>query len=125
MSLGLFLSLCLFCAVLGTTLHSAANTLGIICAADDVVTNTGKVLNTAAPDKHYAVLLKIVTNARNISRNFDSVRQPYSCNLSESRVGLLGGIGLNYRADASLLGRVVVIDDVPLGVKIFTECRGL
>ena len=57
----LFLSLCLFGAVLGTTLHSAVNTLSIVCAADDVIANAGEVLNTAAPDKHYAVLLKVVT----------------------------------------------------------------
>ena len=102
---GLFLG-CLgtLCAVLGTGLHSAVNALGIKSAADDVVTDTGKILNTAASDEDNGVLLKVVTYAGDISRNLDAVGKTDSGDLTKSRVGLLGGRGLNSGADAALLG---------------------
>ena len=53
--------------VFGASLHSAVNALGIKSAADDVVTHTGKVLNTAAADKNDRVFLKVVADAGDIS----------------------------------------------------------
>ena len=47
-------------SILGTTLVSSVNALGIQSAADDVVTDTGKVLNTAAADQNNGVLLQVV-----------------------------------------------------------------
>ena len=49
-------------AVLGTSLHTLCNTLRVQRAADDVVTYTRQVLNTAATDQHNAVLLQVVTD---------------------------------------------------------------
>ena len=63
----LLLLLWTFCAVLGTALHSVGYTLCIECTADDVVTNTREVLNTAATDQNNRVLLKVVADTRNIS----------------------------------------------------------
>ena len=40
------------CAVLGTTLHSSVNALCIECTTDNMVTNTGEILNTTASDKN-------------------------------------------------------------------------
>ena len=46
-------------AVLGTGLHTTLNTLGIQSTADDVVTHTGQVLDTAASDQNNGVLLQV------------------------------------------------------------------
>ena len=48
----LLASLGTLCTVLGTGLHTTVDALGIQSAADDVVTDTGKVLNTAAADQN-------------------------------------------------------------------------
>ncbi len=58
----LLLLLWTFCAVLGTALHSVGYTLGIERTADDVVTHTREVLNTAATYQNNRVLLKVVTD---------------------------------------------------------------
>ena len=70
--------------VLGTGLHSSVNTLSIECTADDMVTNTGKILNSAATDKNNTVLLKVMTYAGNVSRFKDyrkSLPRQYSTSL--------------------------------------------
>ena len=54
------LSLGLLCAVTGTCLLALCHACGIECAANDVVTNAGKVFNPAAADKNGRVLLKVV-----------------------------------------------------------------
>ena len=51
------------CTVLGAGLHPVLHALGIQSAADDVVTDTGKVLNTTATDQHHGVLLNVCRNA--------------------------------------------------------------
>ena len=56
----LFLGLRLLRAVLGARLHTALHALGIEGTTDDVVTDTGKVLDTAAADEHDRVFLQIV-----------------------------------------------------------------
>ena len=47
-------------AVLGTGLHTALHALSVQSAADDVVTNARKILDTAAAHEHDGVLLQIV-----------------------------------------------------------------
>ena len=57
-------------AVLGTALHPAGHALGIQSAADDVVTDAGEVLDTAAADHDHGVLLEGVAHAGNIGSAF-------------------------------------------------------
>jgi hypothetical protein len=47
-----------------------------------MISGTRKVLNTAATDKHNAVLLKVVAFTRDVAGYFDSVGKTYSGNLS-------------------------------------------
>jgi hypothetical protein len=49
-----------------------------------VVTHTGEILYTAAADKNNAVLLKVVTDAGNVSGNFHAVCQTNSGDLTKS-----------------------------------------
>ena len=79
----LFGSLRTLSTVLGTGLHSAVDALCIERSTDDVVTHTGKVLNTAAADENNRVLLKVMTDARDISRNLDAVGKTNSGNLTK------------------------------------------
>ena len=60
-------------AVFGTGLHALGNTLGIQRAADNMVTNTRQVLNTAATDHYHAMLLQVVPYSGNVSADFNSV----------------------------------------------------
>ncbi len=90
-------------SVLRTALFAVLDTYGIESAADDVITNTRKILDTAASDEDDAVFLQIVSFARNISGNFDSVRQTYTSHLTKSGVRLLRGRGVHSRADTALL----------------------
>ena len=53
-------------AIFGTTLETALNTGGVQCTADDVISNTRKVLHTTAAHEHDGVFLKVVTLARNV-----------------------------------------------------------
>ena len=79
-----------------------------------MVTNTGKVLNTAATNENNAVFLKVMTNAGDISGNFDSVCETNSCDLTKSGVRLFRCCGLNCVANATLLRRVMIGHDVLL-----------
>jgi hypothetical protein len=54
-----------------------------------VVTHTRKVLHTAAADHNHGVLLKVMTFARDVCRNFVARRKAYTSNLTKSRVRLL------------------------------------
>ena len=83
------------CTVLGAGLHTAIDTLSIQGTTDDVVTDTGKVLNTAAADQNHGVLLQVVTNTGDISGNFHTVGQTHTGDLTQCGVGLLGGGGTN------------------------------
>ena len=61
-------------AVFRTALTAVRNTCGIQSSADDVVTGTGEILDTAAADENDAVLLKVVAFAGDVARHFDAVR---------------------------------------------------
>ena len=61
------------CAVLGTGLLSVGYAGGIKSTSDDVVSGTGKILNTAAADQDNGVLLKVVALARDIAGNLVSI----------------------------------------------------
>ena len=61
--------------VLGPALPAVGNTLSVQSTAHDVVAATGQVLNSPAADKHNAVFLQVVAFARDISGNFNLVRE--------------------------------------------------
>src|SRR5574344_1227088 len=59
--------------VLGTGLLAVLDALGVQRAADDVVTHTGKVLHTAAADKHDRVFLKVVAFTADVGNDLKAV----------------------------------------------------
>ena len=89
--------------VFGTALHPSGYTCCIECTSDDVISHTREVLDSAASDKYHAVLLKIMSDTRDISGDFDPVCETYPRDLSESGIRLLRSDCLYGSADSSLL----------------------
>src|SRR5215472_12387411 len=58
-------ALLLLRAITAAGLLAVAHALGVERAADDLVTDTGKVAHPATPDQHDGVLLEVVADARN------------------------------------------------------------
>ena len=96
------------CTVLGAGLHTAGNTLSVEGTADNVVTDTRKVLYTAAANHNHGVLLKVMADAGDISSDFITIGQANTSDLTQSGVRLLRGGRTHCRADAALLGRAEV-----------------
>ena len=92
-------------AVLGAGLHTAVDALGVQRAADDVVTNAGQVLDTAAADHDHGVLLQVVAHAGDIGGDLVAVGQAHTGDLTQRGVRLLRGGSTNGGAHAPLLGR--------------------
>src|SRR5690606_6236019 len=80
---------------------------GVERAADDVVAHAGKVLHTTSANEHDAVLLKVVSLARDVRGGLDPVGEAHAGDLPKRRVGLLRGRRVHAGADASLLGAVL------------------
>ncbi|VXC71244.1 conserved exported hypothetical protein [Arthrobacter sp. 9V] len=89
------------CAVTAASLLAVLDTLGVECAADDLVADTRKVLNTTTTDEHDGVLLEVVANTGDVGGNFYATVETHTCHLTESRVRLLGGGGVNAGANTA------------------------
>jgi hypothetical protein len=76
-------------SVLGASLLPILDPLGVQNASDDVVSNAGKVLDATAPYENDRVLLKIVTDSRDIGGHLHPVGEPYACDLAQRGVRLL------------------------------------
>src|SRR6478609_784721 len=98
-------ALLLLGAVAAASLLTVLDALGVEGAANDLVANTGKVLHPAAANEHDRVLLKVVTDARDVSGDLDATRQAHAGDLAESGVRLLRGGGVDAGADATALRR--------------------
>src|SRR5207248_1982618 len=94
-------------AVLRTTLLTVLDALGIEDAAEDVVAHAGQVLDAAAADHHHRVLLKVMAFTRDVTDHFEAVGQAHLGDLTKRRVRLLRGRGVNARANAALLRRLL------------------
>src|SRR5579862_8665499 len=62
-------------SVTATSLLAVADAQGVEHAANDLVTNTGKVADTAATDEHDRVFLQVVAFAGNVGGDFLAVGQ--------------------------------------------------
>src|SRR5690606_37086528 len=72
--------------VVRTALLTILDALGIQHTAQDVVTDTRKVLHAAAADKHNRVLLQVVAFTRDVANGFNAVLgQANLGNLTKSR----------------------------------------
>src|SRR6478609_5989991 len=100
-------ALLLLGAVAAASLLTVLDALGVERAADDLVTDTGKVLHPAAADEHDGVLLEVVTNARDVGRDLDAAGETHAGDLPEGGVRLLRGGGVDAGANTASLGRTL------------------
>src|ERR1700748_1203551 len=94
-------------AVLRTTLLTVLDALGIQHAAEDVVAHARQVLDATAADHHHRVLLKVMAFTRDVADHLEAVGQAHLGDLTKRRVRLLRGRGVDARADAALLRRLL------------------
>lgn len=123
-------------SVLASTRRSAGNTtlvllafrfLGIVIFADcktyqiqsssnQMISHTGTILRSTAPNEHNTMLLDIMSLARDIRRNNRPGRQLDTSSLSLSRVGLLGSHDTDTEAYAFQCGTMRVCEGGGHGV---------
>mgnify|MGYP001770812832 CR=1 FL=1 len=78
-----------FCAVFRTPLFPICDARGIERTADNMVSDTGQILNATSADEHDRVLLQIMSDTRNVSCDLDLVSQANARDLTQSRIRLL------------------------------------
>src|ERR1700748_3707180 len=94
-------------AVLRTTLLTVLDALGIQHAAEDVVAHARQVLDATAADHHHRVLLKVMAFTRDVADHLEAIGQAHLGDLTKRRVRLLRGRGVDARANAALLRRLL------------------
>src|SRR5579872_2078643 len=96
-----------FGAVFRTALLTVLDALRIEDAAENVITHAGQILDTAAADHHHRMFLKVVAFARNVTDHLKPVGEAYLGDLAQRRVRLLWRRGVDTRAHAALLRRLL------------------
>src|SRR6266436_288219 len=96
-----------FGAVFRAALLTVLDALRVKNAAQDVVAHSRQVLDAAAPYHNHRVLLKVVAFARNVPDDLEPVGQAHLRDLAQRRIRLLGRGGIDARAYAPLLGRLL------------------
>jgi hypothetical protein len=94
-------------SVLGASLLPILDPLGVQNAADDVVSNAGKVLDTTAPYENDRMFLKVVTDSGDIGGHLHPVGEPYASDLAERGVRLLRRGGENTDANPPFLRAIL------------------
>lgn len=93
--------------VLGAALGAVFHTGGIESAADDVITYTGKVFDTAAADEHDGVLLEVVALAGDVGVYFLAVGEAHTSHFTHGRVRFLRCRCVDADTDTAALGAAV------------------
>jgi hypothetical protein len=71
---------------------------------DKMIFHARAIVGRPSANQHDAVLLDIVSLARDGGRDLPSIREPYTGRLSFARVGLLGARNADFEADSLHLG---------------------
>jgi len=93
-------------AVLGARLLTIFNALQVERASNDVVANTGQILDTTAAHQNDRVLLQVVAFTADIRNDFEAVGQTNLGDFTQGGVWLLGGSGVHTSANTTALGAV-------------------
>src|ERR1700735_5115879 len=94
-------------AVLRTALLTVLDALGIEDAAENMVAHAGQILDAAATDHDHGVFLKVVAFTWDVTDDFEAIGQAHLGDLAKRRVRLLRGRGVDARANAALLRRLL------------------
>src|SRR5208282_5560018 len=90
--------------VLRTSLLAVFDSGRIQGAANNVITNAGKILHAAAAHEHDGVLLQVMADARDIGGDLDGIGQTHTRHFAERGVRLLRGLRIYANAHAALFG---------------------
>src|SRR6266550_7292796 len=93
--------------VFRTALLTVLDALGIEDAAENVVAHARQILDAAAADHDHGVFLKVVAFAGDVTDDFEAIGQAHLGDLTKRRVRLLRGRGVDARANAALLRRLL------------------
>src|SRR5882757_3855103 len=85
-------------SILRAALHAVRDPDSVKGSANHVITHSWQVLHAAPADQHNRVLLQVVTDARDISRHFNSVGQPDAGDFPQGRVRLFRRLCVDTRA---------------------------
>src|SRR5215470_3792518 len=107
MTLAMLGSLRTLGAILRTALLAVLDALGIQHAAENVVAHAGQVLDAAAADHDHRVLLQVMAFTRDVTDHLEAVGQAHLGDLAQRRVRLLRRRGVDARAHATLLRRLL------------------
>src|SRR5215472_12797 len=107
MTLAMLGSLRTLGAILRTALLAVLDALGIQHAAENVVAHAGQVLDAAAADHDHRVLLQVMAFTRDVTNHLEAVGQAHLGDLAQRRVRLLRRRGVDARAHATLLRRLL------------------
>lgn len=102
----LLLSLWLFCPVLASAFLSVFYSCGVKLASNNGVSETD-ILYTTASKQDNGVLLKRMTNARNVRRHFHAVCKSDSSDFSDCGVWFLRSLCRDFYTNASLERRII------------------
>src|SRR6266404_9003276 len=94
-------------AIFRTALLAVLDALSIEDAAENVVAHAGQVLDAAAADHDHRVLLKVMAFTGDVADHLEAVGQAHLGDLTKRRVRLLRGRGVDARANAALLRRLL------------------
>src|SRR5918999_1322672 len=86
-------------------LAAVADAGGVEGPTDDLVADARQVLHSAPTDEHDRVLLEVVTDAGDVSGDFDSRGEANTSDLTQSGVGLLRRGRVDAGTDAAPLRR--------------------
>src|ERR1700712_1480131 len=94
-------------AVLRTALLAVLDALRIEDAAENVVAHARQILDAAAADHDHGMFLKVVAFTGNVTDDLKAIGQAHLGDLAKRRVRLLRGRGVDARANAALLRRLL------------------
>src|SRR3989344_5324241 len=90
-----------------------------------MISHAGQILNPSSSYSNNGVLLQIVSDSGNVSRNFHAVGQTNPGNLSQGRVRFFGSNGSYLSADSPFERRWIKNRPVLFGVKTEYQSRRL
>src|SRR5690554_2018501 len=90
-------------AVAAASLLAVLDGLGVQCAANDLVADTGEVFHTTAANEHHRVLLQVVALAGDVGGDLGAVGELDASDLAKCRVRLLRGGRVDAGAHTTLL----------------------
>ena len=90
-------------SVFASALLAVGDASGLLRSTNDVIANTGEILDSAASNEDDRVLLEVVALTGDVRRDLDAGGETNAGHLAQRGVRLLGRVRVHTRADAAPL----------------------